>query len=124
MPYLYSVRRYGASVEAIRRMAEEDGRDLARFGWYAYVFVNVNADASAARADAAARLGGTYQQDFDAMVDAVAAVGDAAAVYDRLARFVEAGARHIVLNPASSSGDEARIAGELVEQVVPRLRAL
>ncbi len=43
-PYLYSPRRYAASVETVKNFAEEIGRDLSSFEWLAFVFVNVNPD--------------------------------------------------------------------------------
>ena len=44
MPYLYSPRRYAASVERIRKTAAEAGRDLDGFGWYVFEFVNADDD--------------------------------------------------------------------------------
>ena len=38
MPYLYSPRRYAASVSRIRQIADEAGRDLRSFEWYAVRF--------------------------------------------------------------------------------------
>src|SRR5438105_14893349 len=56
MPYLYSPRRYAASVDTIRERAADAGRDLADFGWYLFVFVNVDPDGSRAREGAARAL--------------------------------------------------------------------
>src|SRR5690606_20055824 len=79
-PYLYSPRRYAASVEKVRAFAAEEGRDLTGFGWYVWVFVNVAPDGDAAREQAARSMGGTYDQDFRPMVDSVAAAGTPAEV--------------------------------------------
>ena len=38
------------SVATIRQVADEDGRDLRDFGWYAFVFVNVDDDGDPAEA--------------------------------------------------------------------------
>ena len=48
-PYMYSPRRYAASVETVKQAALEAGRDLGAFEWYVWVFVNVNPDGDAAR---------------------------------------------------------------------------
>ena len=48
-PYLYSPRRYAASVETVEQAAAEAGRDLSAFEWYVFVFVNVNPDGDTAR---------------------------------------------------------------------------
>jgi probable F420-dependent oxidoreductase len=95
-PYLYSPRRYAASVETVRAVAAERGRDLGEFGWYVWVFLNIDPDGDAAREQAARSMGGTYDQDFRAMVDSVAAAGTADEVLAKLAAFYDAGARHFV----------------------------
>jgi alkanesulfonate monooxygenase SsuD/methylene tetrahydromethanopterin reductase-like flavin-dependent oxidoreductase (luciferase family) len=121
MPYLYSPERYARSVETIRAEAERAQRDLSDFGWYAYVFVSLDDDPRVARATAVQFLGGTYRQDFDAMLDRVACVGNLEQVTDRLVSFVEAGADHIALVPVSRSGQD--VARCLLTDVLPKLRS-
>lgn len=123
MPYLYSPRRYAASVATIRATAAEAGRDLSTFGWYAFVFVNVDADGERARAGAAQMIGGTYDQDVRAMVDHVAAAGTPTEVQHRIEAFVDAGARHLIFSPAPGrDGDRDRVVRTLVDDVVPAVR--
>jgi probable F420-dependent oxidoreductase len=121
-PYLYSPRRYAASVERVRAVAAENGRELTGFGWYVFVFVNVDRDGDAARQQAARSLGGTYDQDFRAMVDSVAAAGTADDVLARLCALHDAGARHFVLCPATAGADTAPVIERLARDVVPALR--
>ncbi len=118
MPYLYSAERYARSVAAVRDEAERIGRDLDGFGWYAYIFVSLDDEASVARRAAADFLGGTYPNDFDAMVDRVACAGSAEQVTERLAAFVDAGAEHLVLVPCMRPQETAR---RLLTEVLPRL---
>lgn len=123
MPYLYSPRRYTSSVRTIRDVAAEAGRDLSAFGWYAFVFVNVDADGGRAREGAARMMGGTYNQDFRAMVDGVAAAGTPDEVRRKLDAFVDAGARHLIFLPATGTdGDTERIVRSLVDEIVPAVR--
>jgi probable F420-dependent oxidoreductase len=123
MPYLYSPRRYAASVETIRAAAADGGRDLVGFGWYAFVFVNVNDDSDQARDEAARFMGGTYDQDFRPMVDSVAAAGTSEEVTRKLTAFVDAGARHFIFTPATPGGSEHdTVVRRLVEDVIPALR--
>jgi len=103
MPYLYSARRYAASVETVRAAAAEAGRDLSTFEWFAFVFVNVDADGDRAREETAEFIGGTYRQDFTAMVSSVAVAGTPAEVTEQLQAFVDAGARHFILATATRS---------------------
>ncbi|WP_307875169.1 LLM class flavin-dependent oxidoreductase [Frankia nepalensis] len=123
MPYLYSPRRYAASVATIRELAADAGRDLTGFDWYAFVFVNVDPDGDAAREGAARMLGGTYRQDFRAMVDSVAAAGTPAEVTAKLRAFVDAGARHFIFLPAPGpDGDPDPVIQRLLADIVPSLR--
>jgi alkanesulfonate monooxygenase SsuD/methylene tetrahydromethanopterin reductase-like flavin-dependent oxidoreductase (luciferase family) len=123
MPYLYSPRRYAASVETIREYAGGAGRSLDDFGWYCFVFVNVDDDGDQAREDAARFMGGTYNQNFREMVDNVAAAGTAAEVTDKLSDFVAAGARHFIFTLATPGGvmNDALVR-RLVDENVPAVR--
>ena len=123
MPYMYSARRYAASVETIRAEAAAAGRDLTDFEWYVFLFVSVDDDGDRARRQAAETMGGTYDQDFMAMVDRVAAAGTAAEVQARVEEFVAAGARHFIFSPAAGrDGDPDRIVRTLAEEIVPAAR--
>jgi probable F420-dependent oxidoreductase len=125
MPYLFSPRRYAESVATIGAQAAESGRDLDAdgFGWYVWVFVNVDADGDRARAGAAESMGGTYDQDFRAMVDRVAAAGTPGEVRGRVEEFVAAGARHLIFAPAPGRhGDRDRIVRTLLDDIVPAVR--
>ncbi len=122
MPYLYSPRRYAASVGEIRRIAADEGRDLTNFGWYAWVFVNVDPDGDTARAQAARAMGGQYNQDFRAMVDNVAAAGTPGEVTQKVKAFVDAGARHLIFMPATADSGGDMIVRRLLEEVVPAVR--
>jgi len=122
LPYLYSPRRYAASAQAIRGIAAAAGRDLGTFGWYAFIFVNVDPDGDRARHQAAATMGGNYQQDFRQMVDSVAAAGTPHEVTSKLQAFIDAGARHLVFMPAPGTGRADLIERRLLDEVVPALR--
>jgi probable F420-dependent oxidoreductase len=120
MPYLYSPERYARSVQTIREEADARGIERPGFAWYAYVFVSLDDDPARARDNAVAFLGGTYRQDFDAMIERVACVGNVTQVTERLAAFVEAGADHLVLAPCGPARHES--AQRLLAEVLPALR--
>jgi probable F420-dependent oxidoreductase len=122
MPYLYSARRYADSVETIRRLADEAGRDLLDFEWFAFVFVNVHDDAELAKEEAAEFLGGNYRQDFHSMLARIAVAGSPDDVVSGLAEFVRAGATHLVFTPATRSRSQA-VALRIVNEIVPQVRA-
>jgi probable F420-dependent oxidoreductase len=121
-PYLYSPRRYAESVATIKYVARHAGRDLAGFHWCVWVFLNLNGDGDLARAEAASRLGGTYDQEFPAMIDRVAAAGTSAEVTAKVRDFYDAGARHFVFVPATPTESRPRVLDQLFGEVVPALR--
>jgi probable F420-dependent oxidoreductase len=121
-PYLYSARRYAASVETVTNIAAAADRDLTSFEWLAFVFVNVNPDGDAAREEAARSMGGTYNQDFRAMVDNVAAAGTAEEVIAKVKAFHDAGARHFVFSPATAGADPRPVIDRLFGDIAPALR--
>ena len=120
MPYLYSPRRYAASVATVKECAAEAGRDLSGFEWFAFLFVNVDDNGARAREETATFLGGTYQQDFEAMVASVAVAGTAPEVVARLHEYVEAGARHLIITPATRERWRPLV-DRLAEEVFPAL---
>lgn len=124
MPYLYSPRRYASSVARIQQIADDAGRDLGQFGWYAFIFVNIDRDGRRARQEAAAMMGGTYDQDFGPLVDNVAAAGTPDEVVEKVGQYVAAGARHLIFLPATTrTGGFDLIARSLAEDILPKVRA-
>jgi probable F420-dependent oxidoreductase len=120
MPYLYSPERYQRSVVEIGVQAQRAGRDLAGFQWMAFVFANVQDSAGTAREDAGAFLGSNFRRDMGPLLDRIAAVGTPGDVARRLEAFVAAGARHLILAPATR-GDWSTQARRLASDVVPGL---
>ena len=120
-PYLYSPRRYADSVATIRQTATDAGQDLVGFHWCVWVFLNINTDGDTAREEAARTMGGTYNQDFRAMIDSVAAAGTAAEVTTKLREFYDAGARHFVFLPATAGADPQPVLDRLFADVAPAL---
>jgi probable F420-dependent oxidoreductase len=114
MPYLYSARRYGESVETIATVAREAGRDLSCFEWIAYLIVSMDDDPGVARRAAIDSLGRSYGQDFSAMLDKVAVVGTPDDVREKLQAYVDAGARHLIVG--ASHGER------LLAEVLPALK--
>ncbi|WP_436775272.1 LLM class flavin-dependent oxidoreductase [Yinghuangia sp. YIM S09857] len=117
MPYLYSPERYARAARDIHDEARKVGRDLAGFGWYAYVFTSVADTTGEARKHMLDFLGGTFRQDAEAILDRVAAAGTPDEVAARLRAFAAAGAEHLILCPCGP--DPHATALRLLEDVVP-----
>ncbi|MHB8665575.1 MAG: LLM class flavin-dependent oxidoreductase [Acidimicrobiales bacterium] len=132
MPYLYSPERYEKSVHEVRSHADAAGRSLDehkntsesanananQFSWTAFVFVNIEDRAEDAIAGAAAFLGGNFKQDVGPLLDRVAAVGTPEQVAERLRAFVDAGARHLIIAPATNR-DPLLLAQRVAAEVRP-----
>jgi alkanesulfonate monooxygenase SsuD/methylene tetrahydromethanopterin reductase-like flavin-dependent oxidoreductase (luciferase family) len=67
-------------------------------------------------------MGATYDQDFRAMVDHVAAAGTASEVTATLCQFYDAGARHFIFLPVTAGSDERMVLDRLFADVLPPLR--
>ena len=87
-----------------------------------WLFTTVRDDPDQAQAEAADFLGGTYRQDFKAMIDHVAAAGTVPQVAARVQAYVDAGARHIVFAVAAKE-DRLAMARRIVAEVIPRVTA-
>lgn len=120
-PYLYSPRAYAESMQRIRAVAQEAGRDLNRFEWMVFLFANVRDDPAVAKEELVDFLGGTYRQDFRQMLDRVAAAGGVNEVAARVQEYVDLGVRHIVFATPGSS-DRSAVMQRLLAEVVPQLR--
>ena len=121
-PYLYSPRRYAASVETVKKEAAAAGRDLSDFGWYVWIFLNIHPDGQVAREECARSMGGSYDQDFSKMVDNVAAAGTPEEVRAKVQAFYDAGARHFVFCPSTAGADPQPVIDRLLAEVVPALK--
>jgi probable F420-dependent oxidoreductase len=123
MPYLYSPRRYAASVDRIREVAGVAHRDLGGFGWYAFIFVSIDSDGQQARQSMAATFGGQYNQDFRSMIDHVSAAGTPGEVLEKVQAFVDAGARHLIFSTTAGAANPTAVVDRLLNEVVPYLQA-
>ena len=120
MPYLVSTGAYARSVQTIRDDAEATGRDLSGFEWMIYVYCSVRRDGDRARNDVATFLGGAYGDKPGAMLDRIAPAGTPEEVAARLQHYVDAGARHIIVSPATPD-DSLEVITLAAEEVLPRL---
>jgi alkanesulfonate monooxygenase SsuD/methylene tetrahydromethanopterin reductase-like flavin-dependent oxidoreductase (luciferase family) len=109
---------YGQTWRQIRQLATEQyGRPADAIEPALVIWVNVNADKSIARREARAMLEGYHRVGFDEeTIDRYVLHGPAEACLERLAEYAEAGARTIVLVPASPDHPDQirRVAKELL----------
>ena len=121
MPYLVSPEAYARSVRTVEDMATAAGRHLDGFEWMLYLYCSVRRDGDRARNDVATFLGGAYGDKPGAQLERIAPAGTPDEVARRVQRYVDAGARHIVVSPAAPS-DTLEIVTLATEEVLPQLR--
>jgi probable F420-dependent oxidoreductase len=120
MPYLFTPERYAESLKIIDALASERKRDMSRFTPYTFVFIAVGDSHEKAHRVAVENLSSRYHQPFETLVERYCAVGTPQECVERLQRFAEAGARHLILSPLCDNdvlGQHLEIyAGEILPQ--------
>ena len=99
MPYLFTPERYADALKKIYAIANDMQRDIGRFTPYHFVFTAVAESHDEAHRLAAEKLSRRYNQPFENLVERYCALGTPKECVERLQRFVEAGARHLILSP-------------------------
>jgi probable F420-dependent oxidoreductase len=99
MPYLFTPERYAESLKTIYVMASERKREISRFTPYHFVFAAVGETHEEAYRVAVDKLSRRYNQPFENLVERYCALGTPKECVEYLQRFVDAGARHLILSP-------------------------
>ncbi len=120
MPYLMSSSAYERSVQTIKKDAEQTGRDLSGFEWLLFCYCSVRKNGDRARDDVAGFLGSAYGSKPREMLDRIAPAGTPEEVASRLQEYVNAGARHVIIAPATRE-DHLEVVTLAAEEVLPRL---
>ncbi|MHB8574859.1 MAG: LLM class flavin-dependent oxidoreductase [Dehalococcoidia bacterium] len=122
MPYLFTPERYRSAVATITAEAETVGRDLTNFDWVLYQFTALADTHAVAHERAVARLSRQYNQDFENLVERYCVLGTADECATRVAEFVAAGARHVILVPIFPEGELMQHLEAYQRDVLPRAR--
>jgi alkanesulfonate monooxygenase SsuD/methylene tetrahydromethanopterin reductase-like flavin-dependent oxidoreductase (luciferase family) len=95
---------------------------MSRFTPYHLVFTAVGETHAEAHRLAVAKLSERYNQPFEPLVERYCALGTPQECVERLQRFAEAGARHIILSPLC---DDERLGQHLniyAQEILPQFR--
>jgi alkanesulfonate monooxygenase SsuD/methylene tetrahydromethanopterin reductase-like flavin-dependent oxidoreductase (luciferase family) len=120
-PFMYTVKRYARSVETIRAHATELGRDLDGFYWGYNIMAGVTDNPSWAREHTLNALHQRAHPMNPAAFERVTTFGDADAVAEEMAAFVDAGARHFALT-SHLPGGMVSYAETMLGEVLPMLQ--
>jgi probable F420-dependent oxidoreductase len=122
MPYLFTPERYAEALQAIHTIASGMQRDMSGFTAYHFVFTAVGETHDEAHRLAAAKLSQRYNQPFDRLVERYCALGTPNECGERLQRFIDAGARHLILAPLCDHEALGRHLAIYAGEILPQLR--
>jgi len=122
LPYMYTPEMLAESIEKIGAFGAEAGRDMSTFTPGLFIFTAVHRDGARAREMAAARLGRQYAQDFSTITGKYALAGTPEACRERLAQYIEAGARLVMLSSACPDEHLEENIRLIAEEIVPAFR--
>jgi probable F420-dependent oxidoreductase len=103
-----SERKFARLVEDLFGLLSVEGRPTEGYTLGTFLFTLIDDDAGRARAHAAEHVHRVYQLDGEAIVDRFGAAGPVETCLERVHRYLEAGARHVVLYPLCEPADWPR----------------
>jgi probable F420-dependent oxidoreductase len=121
--YVVTPERYAESLGTIARAAQGAGRALASFGTGHLLFAVIDDSYERAWDAATEHLSRRYASDFRAAAKKYAALGKPADVAERVAAFVEAGVRHLVIDPVGRLEERDIQLERFAQEVRPLLGA-
>ena len=123
LPYMYTPEKLEESLQTINtRAADYDRADAVSPGLF--IFFAVHEDRDTAIEMAAARLSKQYNQDFSQLVHRYAIAGNPDDCVARIAEYVQAGARTIIMNSACPQNYTDTNEALLANEVLPKIREL
>ena len=119
LPYMYTPEQLHDSIEKIKSLRKEYGRDVESFQPGVFIFTTTHADGDKGREMAANRLGKQYAQDFSKLIGKYALAGTPEECRKRLQEYIDAGAKTVILPsacPADYIDENTRLIGE---EIIP-----
>jgi probable F420-dependent oxidoreductase len=123
MPYMYSVDRMADSVQKVRQMAEDFGRDPDEIKMGVLLFVTVYPESERARRTAAEVVSSGYNQDLRHTVDRYLVAGSPEECRARIRAYYDAGARYAFITLRCPPEDTDEMVDLLIAEVLPEFRA-
>jgi alkanesulfonate monooxygenase SsuD/methylene tetrahydromethanopterin reductase-like flavin-dependent oxidoreductase (luciferase family) len=126
LPYMYTPEQLAESVATIDRMRPEEGQRTGRADRPVqhglFIFACVHHDRAKAQEMATARLSKQYAQDFSKLVGKYALAGTPEDVVSQLQRYLDVGARTVVLSSACDTDYIEQNHALLAREVLPAFR--
>ena len=122
LPYMFSPEMIRDSLDRLKPLCDEYGRDPASISSGALVFTSCHEDPRIARDRALQRLAEQYDQDFSAILDRYVAHGTPDRVQARIREYIDAGVQTLIIGPACPDEFTAEHEELLATEVLPALR--
>lgn len=122
LPYMFSPEMISDSLERLKVLCGEHGRDPSTIRSGAVIFVSCHRDPAVARDRALERLNGQYNQDFSAILDRYVAHGDPARVRARVREYLDAGVESLFIGPACPEEFTGELEQILADELIPAIR--
>ncbi len=124
-PYMYTPGMLAESVDKVRGFADEYDRPLAAdFAFTSFMYVSMHDDVQEARNRAIEQLSFRFNMPFEKIVDKYCAYGPADMIVEHLARYVEAGANHVIIALVMPPEERMDYVGKFADEILPRLQAM
>jgi probable F420-dependent oxidoreductase len=104
LPYMFTPEQLSASMDAVRRHAEDAGRPPDAVQGAVFLWAAVDDDHDTARRTVIENVGRVYAQDFSTM-ERYLLFGTPESSAARIREYVDAGARSVVISPATPLDD-------------------
>jgi probable F420-dependent oxidoreductase len=126
LPYMYTPEQLADSIATIERLRPDEGAVTGRADRPVrpglFIFASVHHDRARAQEMAIARLSKQYAQDFSTLVGKYALAGTPTDVVAQLQRFVDAGARTVIVSSACDTDYIEQNHALLAQEVLPAFR--
>tara|TARA_Y100000766_G_scaffold99761_1_gene85161 strand:+ start:40462 stop:41397 length:936 start_codon:yes stop_codon:yes gene_type:complete len=122
LPYMYTPEMLVESNQQIAKYRADEGNESAVDPGL-FIFFCCHEDNATAVEYANERLSKQYNQDFSQMIDKYAIAGDPDRCSQRLAEYIDAGARTVILSAASPMHYVEEAESFMAQEVLPRFRA-
>ena len=116
--------RYANSVEKIKRLAAESGRDMTDFQWAHFPYISIYPTEQQAAEVAAEQLGGRYLYggEFLDIVRKYCLLGTIEDCIKQLQEYIDAGARYIIFSISCPREDRARHLEVIAKELIPHFQ--
>ena len=124
-PYMYTPEMLQESVGKVRGFAADIGRELPEnFAFTSFMYISMHENVTEARNRAIEQLTYRFNLPFEKIVDKYCAYGPSQRIIDTLARYVDAGANHIIVGLVMPPEERIAYVEKFASEILPALQKM